>query len=69
MISIQLSDEEAELFKQFREHQRNYQTLKNKGFWQFKKITVQVNFNAIGIVTMVNPPDLTKGKENPIILT
>ena len=67
MISIQLSDEEAELFKKFREHQRNYSTLEDKGFWQFKKMVVTVNFNAIGIVTMVNPPDLTKEPQSPII--
>lgn len=59
MISIQLSEQEAELFKDFCRIYKNYQILENQGFWGAQKVTLAVSFNSAGTVTFVNFPRLT----------
>lgn len=54
MICIELSDQEAELFKQFRQYQDEFKTLISHGVFAVKKGQAILSFSAEGTLTNID---------------
>lgn len=54
MICIELSDRDAELFKQFRQYQDKFQTLLSHGVFEVKKGQAVLSFSAEGTLTNID---------------
>ena len=60
MINIELTKEEAELFKTFREHQDFFQTLIIKDVHLMRNGNVTLNFNSQHLATVVKTQTIYK---------
>ena len=49
MITIELTDQEAELFKIFREHQAFIHAFKEAGGFNFRNGCIEVNYDQYGV--------------------
>lgn len=54
MVSLELPDHEAELFKKFRQYQRQFETLEKNGVFEVKKGRVILSVSAEGTITNIN---------------
>ena len=54
MINIELTDQEAQLFKDFQQHHDTFMVLNNSGVFDIKNGTALLNFDSIGTLTDVD---------------
>lgn len=54
MLTLELTDHEAELFKKFRQYQSQFETLEKNGVFEVKKGKAILSFSAEGAITNIN---------------
>ena len=67
MIKIELTNEDADLFKQFREHQDVFQTMFEAGVFDTKLGVVSLSFNNEKVLTQVKKDILTYKKTLQVV--
>lgn len=53
MTQVELTDEDAELFKSFREHQEHYKIMLDAGIFAFKGGSVVIHYNPTGLIMKI----------------